>query len=746
MINIQRQGEPVAKLAFLPAPEPVALAAEPTRFGIELPRLLQLWRVVQRRRWVILAIVLAAVLLGVLATFLMTPRYTAVATIEISRQQDRVVQVQDVRPESGAVDQEFYQTQYSLLTARSLADGVANELKLADDPRFFETMKIKLGEGGMFGPEATRRPNAQQRAERQRKAVDKLLKEVDINPIRGSRLVEIGFTSPDPQLSMRLANAWSDRFIKSNLSRRFDATSYARTFLEGRLEQLRQRLEASERQLVAYAARERIINLPTTGGNGNASDRPIVADDLTALNASLSQAIADRVQAESRAQGRGTTGAGASAEALGNGAITALRQRRAEVAADYAKLLVQFEPGYPAARALQRQIADLDNSIAREESRVGQSSQTAFREALAREQGLQSRVETLKSNLLDLRRRSIQYNIYQRDVDTNRQLYDGLLQRYKEIGIAAGVGTNNIAVVDTAELPQVPSSPRLLLNLLAALALGLIAAALTVFLLEQIDEAIKDPAELERTLELPTLGVVPRTDGSPLTLLQDRKSAPAEAYLSMQTNLQFSSDHGVPRTLAVTSTRPAEGKSTTAYAIALTLARTGRKVVLVDCDMRSPSVHEMVGIPNTKGVSNFLAGDDALGAMIVNEDALGVAVLVAGKAPPNAAELLTGVRLPMLFERLLETYQHVVVDCPPVLGLADAPLVASQVEGVVYAVRARGPRARLVRQAVTRLRSANAHLLGTVLTMFEVKRAHYGYGYDYGYGYGHTTGTKTFAD
>lgn len=709
--------------------------------GTALPVLLQYWRVVVRWRWVILAVIVGTMILGAIITMLMTPQYTATATIEISRQQDRVVQVQDVTPESGSADLEFYQTQYSLLTARSLAERVSSDLKLVDDPRFFELMKVKLSEQGMFGAAASNRLTAEQRAERKRKAVDALLLNINVVPIRGSRLVELSFESPSAEMSARITNAWVRHFIESNLARRFEATSYARRFLETRLEQLRRRLEESERQLVNYASSQRIINIPSTGGtSGDRTDRPIVADDLATLNAALSESTVDRIKAESRVQGAGASGA--SDAALSNGAIGALRQRRAELSADYAKLLVQFEPGYPQARALQQQIAELDRSIGREEGRVREGASTGYREAAARESSLQRRVEGLKGELLDLRRRSIQYNIFQRDVDTNRQLYDGLLQRYKEIGVAGGVGTNNIAVVDEAEVPQKPSSPKLLLNLVLSLLVGLILAGATTFGLEQIDEAIKDPSELENATELPTLGVVPLAEGDPIVLLDDRKSAPAEAYLSVQTNLAFTSDHGVPRTLAVTSTKASEGKSTTSYAIALTLGRTNRRVVLVDCDMRSPSIHSVVGIANARGVSNFLSGDDSLQDAVVTLPHLGISVLTAGAIPPSAAELLTGPRLDLLFETLLQHFDHVVVDCPPVLGLADAPLIASRVEGVVYAVKARGARARLIRQAIVRLRSANGNLLGAVLTMFEVKRAHYGYGYDYGYGYGSQSAKK----
>jgi capsular exopolysaccharide synthesis family protein len=212
-----------------------------------------------------------------------------------------------------------------------------------------------------------------------------------------------------------------------------------------------------------------------------------------------------------------------------------------------------------------------------------------------------------------------------------------------------------------------------------------------------------------------------------------------DAYLAVQTNLAFTTEHGVPRSFAVTSTRPAEGKSTTALALATTLARAQRKVILVDGDMRSPSIHHLGGVDHDRGLSNFLAGEDNIGSLTFEMTDLGFTAMSAGPIPPNAAELLTGNRLAVLVDRLLEIYDHVVIDSPPVMGLADAPLIASRVEGVVYAVESHGIRSTLVKTALSRLAAANARIFGGVLTKFEARKAHYGYGYEYGYGYGRNT-------
>lgn len=720
LVTLGPQGGVASPLVRTAAPEP--------------PAIRQYLRIAIRWRYVILGAVGLFVLLGLITTLLMTPQYTAIATIEISREANQVTNFQGVERETSVADQEFYQTQYGLLESRSLSERVATELRLVDDPKFYAMFGV-LQDEPAFQLINGRYPAAG-RAMRQRVAGEILRKHLDVTPTRMSRLVTIGFTSPDPTFSARIANTWSDAFIQTNLERKVQATSYGRNLLQRQLGQQKERLDESQRQLVAYASRERIINLPSQeNANGSTSERSIVADDLASLNAALSQATAERIAVEARYREGGR--AGASSEALRNQAINSLRQRRAEYAAEYQKLMTQFEPGYPAAQALKSQVDQLDRSIVNEERRVSGSIETDYRSAVQRERALQARVEQLKGNYLDLRRRSIQYNIYQQEVDTNRALYEGLLQRFKEIGVAGGVGVNNVSVVDRAEEPQKPSSPRLLINLVIALLAGLGIGAALAFALEQMDEAIADPAEVERRLGLPLLGSVPKVDNvTPRDALLDRKSEMVDAYLAIQTNLAFTTERGVPRSLSVTSTRPAEGKSTTALALATMLARSGKRVILVDGDMRSPSVHHLGGVSHDKGLSNFLTGQDDIAPLMFDMADLGFTAMSAGPIPPNAAELLTGNRLSLLIKRLHDDFDHVVIDSPPVMGLADAPLIASRVEGVVYAVESHGIRSTLVKTALARLASANAHIFGGVLTKFEARKAHYGYGYEYGYGYG----------
>lgn len=727
------------QLARLPALEPItpaygkAVAQDPAAGSL----IRNYIRIAQRWRWVILGLTVLALFLGLVITLLMTPRYTSTSTIEIAREAAKVTDIQGVEREASIADQEFYQTQYGLLRSRSLSERIATRLRLVDDPAFFDMFDFDPGDDPAFALTNGRYPSAGRDA-RRRQASEILLDNLSIEPTRMSRLVAIAFTSPDPSFSAKVANSWAENFIETNLERKVQATSYGREQLQRQLADYKARLDESQSQLVAYATNQQIINLPaqSDGAGNRTQERPLVADQLAALSTALTEAVAERIRIEARARQRGV-----SEEALENQAINNLRQRRAELSAEYNQLLVRFEPGYPAAAAIRSNIERLDEAIQREEGRVTSSMQGAYRAAVQREQVLAQRVEQLKGDFLDQRRRSIQYNIYQQEVDTNRALYDGLLQRFKEIGVAGGVGVNNVAIVDRGEPAVKPSSPKLLLNLFVALAAGLLLGAGAALALEQLDEAIADPAEVERRLGLPLLGSVPRsTDLSPQEALQDRKSDLVDAYMAVQTNLGFTTEHGIPRSFAVTSTRPAEGKSTTALALATTLSRGGRKVILVDADMRSPSIHQFGGVDHDRGLSNFLSGDDDIASMTFAMQDLGFTAMSAGPLPPNAAELLTGNRFELLLQRLLDSYDHVIIDSPPVMGLADAPLISSHVEGVIYVVESHGIRSTMVKTALARLASANVRLFGGVLTKFDVKRSQGGYGYEYGYEYGRSEG------
>ena len=705
-----------------PAMNPVAPATvdQAAKGAGETPAIERVWQALNKYRIDFVLIVVLAMLAALVITLMTTPKYTATSRIEISRQQERVTNVEGLQPETAGQDLEFYQTQYSLLEARSLAERVARAERLAADEAFFAAHNVEPAEG-------------ESRQQRDALAVDLLMQNVAVEPVRNSALVDLRYTSADPEISARIANAWVAQFVEAKLARRFDSTSDAREFLTTRLAELRERLEQSERDLVNYAAEKNILPIETTTDSTGRTigQRTLAADNLQNLSQALSDATAQRIEAQARLAG---SGAGREGAAGPSAALPGLRQRRAEVAAEYAKMGAQFEDGYPPMQALRSQLSSLDQAIAREENRVGAGARDQYNQAVKREQELRAQVNSLESNLLRQRSDSIQYNIYQREVDTNRELYDGLLQRYKEIGVA-GVGTSNVAIVDRAAIPEGPSSPNLQLNLALALIFGIAAGLSYVFLREQIDQSISDPADIQKVLGLSLLGLVPRSqEEDAYEALADRKSEVSEAYSSIATSLSFLTDHGVPRSLMFTSTVANEGKSTSAYALAQIIARLGRSVILVDADMRNPTAHTFYKVSNREGLSNYLSGNSNLSDLVMTPEEGLVSVLPAGPTPPSTLELLSSDRMKEIVRELAERFDHVLVDGPPILGLADAPLISRVVEGAVIAVESDKVKARRIKDAIGRLDTANAHIFGAILTKVDRRSPVYGYGYGYGYG------------
>jgi capsular exopolysaccharide synthesis family protein len=706
-------------------------------------RLRHYWRILYRRRWVALSILAACIGFALIASMLTQRQYTATARIQIAREVAKVMNIEGVENEEGAAaSAEFYQTQYALLKSRSLAEAVVRSLGLSENYQFLADYDMSEAESIRELP----------RAERFALATEKVDESTAVAPVRGSSVVDVHVEVPNPQLAASIANELVEKFIETNLSRRFEATAYAREFLQNRLNSVRAKLEDSERRATEYARQQGLITIASSGEGGETSgQQSLTTADLAQLSSQLALARAQRARAE--ADFRASSGGAAAERARGNEAVNALRRQRAELTGELRKLESDFGPEYPRVVALRAQLNELNRQIAQEEgvvrSGVNRDLEDRYRQALAAERGLQSRVDQLKAAVLDQQQRSIQFNIIQRDVDTNRALYEALLQRFKEIGVAGGIGTNNVSVVDPALPPEDPSSPNLPLNLALGLIFGLALGAGAAFALEQLAESVILPSEFQRKLGLPLLGSTPitKTEGGRKLLgttalttrdvtnkLGESQSELSEAYFSILTAIQFSTPKGAPKTLSVTSSQAGEGKSTTALALAKALASVGARVLIIDADMRNPSLHKALGLQSGRGLSDVLTGKAEL--MEVAQTADGISAIPAGPLPPNPAELLASGALEEALRVAGENFDHVVLDGPPVLGLADAPLIARATEGTVFVVESGRTRSTQARQAIERLIRVRAHLLGAVLTKLDSRSSGYGYGYGYNYSYG----------
>ena len=694
-------------------------------------------RTVLKYRWLIIAMAATAIAAAVLITFLMTPIYRATSSIQIDRESVNVADVKDLQSEKDSSSIDFYQTKYELLASRSLAERVVNTLGLADDLQFNQKPKTLFGTlSSLVLPSSDKSGSETDLEDRTRLAVNAVLKSVIIAPVRGSRIVKISYDHTVPSISQNIANGYSEAFIADNLDRRYDATSYARKFLEERLQQLKVKLEDSEKQVVQYAEKNGIINLD--------DNKNLAVTDLEAINVKLTEAHGNRVKAETLWKQAQATGGFGLKEILDSKAIQDNQKLRTELAAQYQQKLAIYKPAFPDMVQLRNQIKELDRQVVTDVEAIKNAIKASYLVAQQEEDSLRQQLEGLKSDVVILRNSNINYTILKREADTNRTLYDGLLQRYKEIGISGAVGTNNISIVDKANLPRLPQSPSLVLNLSLGALTGLLLGIGLAYAFDYIDDSFKTPEDVESGIGLSVIGVVPKpaVNMDVDEELLNARSGISEAVRSLRTGLQFATSDGLPKSLLITSSKPSEGKTTNSIALARSLASIGLNVLLIDGDLRNASVHRRIKCSNELGLSNYLTGNKLPEEVVQSTDTEGLVVMAAGPLPPNPAELLAGPRFMSLLALGMESFDIVVIDGPPIMGLADAPLISSMVRATLLVIAANETRRNTVKVALKRLQFARANVIGTLLSKFDAKLSGYGYGYGYGdYDY-HSYGTQ----
>ena len=672
-----------------------------------------LLRVIREWRWVILGTTALGLAAAIVLTLLTTPMYRAWVTLEVNPPTVEILDENSRDGSSSGAVWDFIATQVGLLSSRTLAERVAQDLNLA-------SREEVAGTGG----------NASQRLQRATSAVTSGLA-VD-TPEEG-QLIKFSYSNASPQLAAEIANGVAENFIATGLQRKYEASTYARTFLQQQIAKTRRDLERTERELVAYAQAQGIIN---TGGGKEGEEGEgggsLQSASLVALNSALADATARRVQAEGAY--RQARLAGGSAEV--SSGTSALRQARATVEAEYQEKRTLMKPDHPEMQSLRARIDELDRQIASERSQVAGGRATTlladYRAALSAENSLRSQVAQLKGAVLNLRGRSIQYNILQRELDTNRGLYDALLQRYKEVGVAAGVGTTPVSIVDRAEIPGGPYKPNLLFNLLVGLAVGLASGLAAAMILEIVNDTIKTREDVRTKLGLACLGAIPkhRGKGSLINDFSDPASPVSEAYAAVLASLRFTTTSGAPRTLLITSTRASEGKSSSALALAQNSARRGNRVLLIDADLRRPSFR----VDNKKvGLTKLLTNDEAINGHVLRTELANLSLLPCGPVPPNPADLLSTGRFKEILRQAESHFDTVVIDGPPMLGLADASLLAAACRYVMVVIESGKTRTNAAREAIERIEDGNGHIVGVTLTKSTEESSYYGYRlYNYG--------------
>jgi capsular exopolysaccharide synthesis family protein len=681
----------------------------------------------RRNIWLVAAILAAAVVAAVVLTMLQTPRYTATSTVEINEQSENVLGDEldaDANSNASWDTDLFLNTQLEILRSRALAERVVRRLNLNSDERFFAAMEA---------PELSEARSEQVRHDA---AVGLVQGNFNVNLPRETRIAQLSFSSTDPAVSANLANAYAAEFIQSNLQRKFDSSAYARTFVAEQLDEARVRLEASERELNAYARQAGLIRTRDPSNEDASSAGSVTASSLMQLNEAANEAQAARIEAEAKWNAERSQPLFASQTVLNSNTVQALLTKRADVQARLEVARERYLADHPTVRALEAELAATEANLNRAANEARNSVRASYQAAAAAEQRLRSQVGTLQGATLAEQDRSVRYNTLAREADTNRSIYDVLMQRFRELNATSGITASNVSIVDEAQVPGSPSGPDMQRNIAIALVLGFALAGGLVFLRDQLDDRLRVPEDVESKIGLPLLGVIPRSDdGDPTVALADPKSVLAESYSALRTALLYSTREGLPKILLVTSAQASEGKTTTSYAVARGFARVGKRVLLIDADLRRPALHSFLGLDNGKGLSSVLVGQSTVPESIVASDLDGLQVLPSGPIPPSPAELLSSPRMAAVLEQLERSYDLIVVDSAPILGLADSTELAALADGVMVVIEAHRGRGGQLKNALRRLRSSNPVLLGAVLTKFDPGRAGNSYYSSYGYEY-----------
>ncbi len=733
----------------------------------EVPHLLDYYAIVMKRRWVVFTCLLVVFTTAAIATFKQRPVFRGQVTVEIDPEPPSVVNFKEIVNISPVDVDSYRETQYKILASRSLAERVINDLQLYHLPEFYRSRSLF----GLFQSNPKRLPSPSDPTppdstlDYYRNSVKYLEDNVSIEPVRRSNLVHVSFDSYDPKLAARVANQLAEDYIQITLDAKWDETNEASKWLSGRLDELKGKLEKSDDALQAYAQSHSILFI-----NGKNGDQNTANMRLEELLQDLTDAQADRIKMQAQyslvEKGKLQDLPGV----LDNRLIQNLEDRKAGLEKDYATVTAFVKPDYPKARQVQRQIDALQKQINEQKAAILQNIADNFKAAKNREDYLRTAVNDQRKVVDDINRKSIQYNILKREADSNRQLYDGLLERMKEAQVSSTSRASNIHIVDSAEVPAHPVKPRVPLNLALGIFLGAGLGIGLAFFQEYLDKTLKTSDDVERLLRLPSLGVLPRyaihSNGKDSkesvglvpagnnghqelapTIRTDAESV--EAFRSLRTSLLLSASP-VPKLLLVTSALPSEGKTTTAMNLGAALAGLGNRVVIVDCDMRRPACHRAAGVENKPGFVQCLTGHVDLSKAILKVPGVNsLSVIPCGPIPPNPAEVLSSQLTGELLHKLKAQFDFVLVDSPPILSVADSRILATMTDAAILVSRAHSTPFDVVRRARSLLYGAGSRILGVALNGVDFKREGYGYmagGYGTTYGYSYTAAPHAQGD
>lgn len=662
--------------------------------------------------------------LATLILLRMDPTFRAVAILEVKQQERQIIEISGI--ESIEADDEFLATQIELLKSRALIEDVIESSQLLIDSKF-----ANLSDSGF---------QELSRDQKIRTVASKFSENLSVNLVGRSRLIKVGFVHKDPDRAALITNLLTERFISKDLERKFEGSITAREFLEDRISIVESSLEKSERELARYASDNNIIIIEGNNSQGQEGTGSLDKVALVGLDSQLTQAKTDRLEDEARYNSALKNPI--NSEILTNSAITDLKSELATLQSEYSEKLETLYPDFPDMIELNSKGKSLQNKIDIEVQQLVDANlaelKSNFELSKARQSNLVGRVSVLKSAVADARVKRVEYNILQRQLETERTQYDALLQRLKEISVSDEIGESLVQIVDKAEPPEEPFAPNKPLFLGLALFLSGLVSIGCAAVVESIDNRIKTPDDVKMKLRGILLGVIPVSDNEEnmTKCLSDPQSALSEAYASLRTNLMLSGMDGGPRVIQLTSTVSGEGKSVSSFGLAIRYAGLGGPVLLIDADMRLPTF--LKGPGSSQGLSGLLTSNSEIKEHVQSTRYENLDLLSSGTAVPNPTELLSGQRFREIIEFARDSYHYIIVDSPPVLGLADASAIGSVVDATVLIIEAKKIRTPAVKSTLDRLSLSEAKVSGVVLTKYKIPKSGYMNYYSYSYG-GNTT-------
>jgi succinoglycan biosynthesis transport protein ExoP len=744
---IARERKASESLAVIPAPAALPWGQMPRE-----PHLLDYFIILRKHQWLVLTFLLTVLTVVTIASFKTKPVYQAAARVEVDREAQNIVPFQDPNSYGECVDMENYiETQSKILQSETLALQTIKALDLGRYPEFGGTANSLTW---AHGAGASRRPAI----------LGAFLGRLLVQRVPNSRLIEVQFEAEDPQLAAQVVNTHLQSYIELNFRSKYDATTQASTWLSGELEELRIKVEKSEDARLAYERQNQIWQIDEK------------QDITTQKLADLSKAVTEAQTALAEKEALYRMAASGNVDALPatreNVVIQDLLKRKTELDVNYSEASHQYGPNYPKVLRLAAQQREVEEDLAKARQTVVDSVQQAFGTARQRVELLQEALNKQKAEANDLAEKLVQYHILQHDAQSNKALYDGLLQKLKEAGITAGLRSSNIRVVDPALAPTSPSRPQKARNILLAILVGLVGGVGLALFREYLDNTVKSPDDIETLTGLPSLAVVPSlaglnghhgrlsrfsresrpqvTAGPRVELLSyaQPKSQISEAFRALRTSLLLSQAEHPPQVILVTSALPREGKTTVAVNLAVTLAQLGDRTLLLDSDLRKPGIRRALNliIGKESGLSSYLAGVLTLDEVIIAHPTIkNLEALTTGPVPPSPADLLSSYRMREAITELRRRYKFIVIDSPPIMAATDAVILSSLTDGVLLVVRS----GETPKEAFTRTRdllaAVKSRLLGVVLNAVDSSAPDYYYSYRYypyayGYGYGEDVG------